>query len=850
MTSRNFGQKSQANFWRLVLLFFCLSGWSQGTAQEDRDLTWKGPELRKRFSQSVFRDRVEPHWISDSSFWYRITTGTGEHEYILIEAKDGKRSRLFDHQDLAQTLSLELNKPILPTALPIQNLVVDPQLKHLSFRINQAWWKYDLRQKLLTALKPEETIHSSLMPLSTAPVGSKNSSVESEILFVNHSRQAIHLFWRDSNGKRIPYSSVPAGESHRQHTFAGHVWEVLSPDGSFIAAFLAEKQAATAEIANDLQLHAPDDGRPASSDDSRSPDGHWKVEIRNHNVVLKSLKEKKQHTETALTDNGSEENPYSGRVYWSPDSLQFVVLQTEQPQKHPVYLVESSPVDQLQPRLLSLEYLKPGDKIPHRRPRLFDVPTQQMIPVSETLFPEPWSLRELHWERDSQRFTFLYNERGHQVLRLIACDKSGVTSSLIEETSSTFIDYNSKSFLQRLDASNEILWMSERTGWNHLWLYDAQIGQVKNQVTQGTWMVRSVEHVDVVAREVWFMASGVDSDQDPYYLHLCRVNFDGTGFVVLTAGDGTHEVSFSPDRQWFFDRWSRVDLPPVTELRRAADGQLVCLLEEANHQSLLQAGWSTPERFVGPGRDGNTKIYGIIIRPANFDPKKRYPVVEQIYAGPHGAHVPKSFGTLVTQQAMADLGFVIVQIDGMGTNWRGKRFHDVCWKNLADAGFSDRIAWIKAAAATRPWMDLNRVGIYGGSAGGQNAMRALIDHHDFYHVAVADCGCHDNRMDKIWWNELWMGYPVGPQYANSSNVDHAHKLQGQLLLIVGELDRNVDPASTMQVVHALQQANKDFEMLMIAGAGHGAAETPYGSKRRSDFLVKHLLGTHARPESR
>jgi len=255
---------------------------------------------------------------------------------------------------------------------------------------------------------------------------------------------------------------------------------------------------------------------------------------------------------------------------------------------------------------------------------------------------------------------------------------------------------------------------------------------------------------------------------------------------------------------------------------------------------LLKTGWQMPERFVAQGRDGQTEIHGVIIKPSFFDPAKQYPVVEQVYAGPHGAFAPKEFGILSRQHQVAELGFILVQADGMGTNHRGKRFHDVCWKNLQDAGFPDRIAWIKAAGKTRPWMDLKRVGIYGGSAGGQSAMRALLDHHDFYQVAVADCGCHDNRMDKIWWNEQWMGWPVDDSYKRSSNVEDAGRLQGKLLLIVGEQDVNVDPSSTYQVVNALQKAGKSFEFMPVMGTGHSAAETPYGSRLRLEFLVKHL----------
>ncbi len=319
------------------------------------------------------------------------------------------------------------------------------------------------------------------------------------------------------------------------------------------------------------------------------------------------------------------------------------------------------------------------------------------------------------------------------------------------------------------------------------------------------------------------------------------MTLDTSGTTRLTEADGTHSIDFSPDRKFYLDTWSRVDQPQVVELRRTEDGKLVTELARADDSELLKTGWSRPERFTAKGRDGKTDIYGIIVRPTNFDPAKKYPVVESIYAGPHDHFVQKAYAPWMGINRMAELGFIVVSIDGMGTNWRSKAFHDVCWKNLADAGFPDRIPWIKAAAEERPWMDLSRVGIYGGSAGGQNTLAGLLFHGDFYKVGVSDCGCHDNRMDKIWWNEAWMGWPVDESYDRNSNVTNADKLTGKLLLLVGEIDTNVDPASTAQVVNALQKADKDFEYLPIMNSNHGAAETPYGNYRRAEFLVRNLL---------
>lgn len=534
-------------------------------------------------------------------------------------------------------------------------------------------------------------------------------------------------------------------------------------------------------------------------------------------------------------------------MIWAPDSKKLIAIKTKAGGDRKVTLVESSPRDQLQPKTSTYNYLKPGDPIPLPKPHLFDVEERKEIVVSDELFPNPWSVTRDHWSKDSKRFYFVYNQRGHTVMRLLAIDaETGKVTPVVNEECKTFFDYNSKLYVNYLDGTNELIWMSERDGWNHLYLIDLKSGEAKH-ITKGEWVVRAVERVDIEKREIEFRALGIHPDQDPYHVHYCRIKFDGTGLVKLTDGDGTHSIEYSPDRKHFIDTYSRVDLPPVVELRRASDGQKVCDLEQADASALLKTGWLYPERFVAKGRDGKTDIHGYIVRPSNFDPAKKYPVIESIYAGPHDHHVRKAFSSAPGEQRMAELGFIVVRIDGMGTNWRSKAFHDVCWKNLGDSGFPDRIPWIKAAAAKRPEMDLSKgVGIYGGSAGGQSSTRALLAFGDFYTVAVSDCGCHDNRMDKIWWNELWMSWPVGAHCAEQSNVTQAHKLKGKLLLIVGELDRNVDPASTMQVASALIRADRDFDMLVVPGAGHGATASPQARRRQMDYFVRNLLGAEPR----
>jgi len=365
---------------------------------------------------------------------------------------------------------------------------------------------------------------------------------------------------------------------------------------------------------------------------------------------------------------------------------------------------------------------------------------------------------------------------------------------------------------------------------------------VKNQITKGEWVVRGVTTVDTAARQIWFTASGMHAGKDPYFIHHYRVNFDGTGLTPLTDADGNHTVTFSADKQLYVDSWQRVDLPQQSVLRRTSDQSVVMELEKGDASALLATGWRYPEVFTAKARDGVTDIWGIIIRPTNFDPSRKYPVIENIYAGPQGSFVPKTFSTQAGMNAIAELGFIVIQVDGMGTSNRSKAFHDMAWRNLGDAGFPDRILWHKAVAAKYPAnYDLTRVGIYGTSAGGQNAAGALLFHPEFYHVAYSNSGCHDNRMDKIWWNEQWMGWPIASHYGASSNVDNAHNLKGRLMLLVPEMDTNVDPASTMQVANALIRANKTFELVVVPGANHGAGGA-FSTRKRNDWFVKHLLG--------
>ncbi len=658
-----------------------------------------------------------------------------------------------------------------------------------------------------------------------------------------------------------------------------------------------------------------------------SPDGKWEAWVEGYNLIVHEVgrpySEKHQ-----LTHDGTIGHYYSNRIYWSPDSRKLFVCKRKSVEKRYAYYVESSPQDQLQPILHTQEYAKPGDELPQYTPYIFNLsltptstaessatpqspetqkqePFSTVLNSSQPLTPLPsreglgvglqYSLDWFQWTPDSRYVTMEYNQRGHKLYQLLAMDaETGQLTTLIEERSDKFVNYNR--IWRRWLKDGRLLWTSERDNWNHLYLYSptkniskkgarrkASASQSPSPfgegwggalITRGPWCVREVLHVDEDAELIYFTASGVHPDEDPYNIHYFTIRFDGTDMRELTPEPGNHRAVFSSDRQYLVDTYSTPSQAPVTTLRSveaqvshaaaqkgnslsslhsplssqklsSLHSPLSSIIESSDLSKLQDLGWQAPEVFVAPGRDGKTPMWGIIQRPTNFDPSKKYPVIEYIYAGPGDSYTPKSFQPFNWNMTpLAELGFIVVQLDGMGTSWRGKEFEEVCYKNLKDAGFPDRKAWIRAAAQKYPYMDADNVGIFGASAGGQESTTAVLLHGDFYKAAYSSCGCHDNRMDKIWWNEQWMGYPVDSSYIECSNVYHASKLERPLMLVVGELDDNVDPASTMQVADALIRAGKDFELVVLPGVHHTMGER-YGEHKRYDFFVRNLL--HVEP---
>jgi dipeptidyl aminopeptidase/acylaminoacyl peptidase len=772
------------------------------TAEQLRD-AYRSPPGPRQPAGRIYKARIAPHWFHhEARFWYRNDLRGGAREFVLVDAERGTRLPAFDHARLAAALSRAAGTSYDANRLPFDSIEFTDDGKAIRFQVGDIDWQCNL-----ASYKCWHAQASSATPRGQRP---GEASGRPGVLARRASEGA-------SGVPRLRVGLTPP----ESPWFDG-----LAPDGD-----VPPQQRRRA-------AGGPSDALPSQR--RSSANGKWVALVRDGNVYLSS----KDGKETQLSHDGKAGLAY-GLLQWSPDSRSLVAFRIEPGDHKEVYLVQSSPPGGGRARLHHRPYDLPGDKLTAFELNLFDVASgKQIKPAVDRIdldFPR------LHWNKDGRHFVYEKVDRGHQRFRLVEVDAhTGAARNLIDERAKTFIwtAHTETVGVQRVNwlaKTDEIIYASERDGWRHLYLIDARAGTIKNQITRGKFVVRGLDKIDEDRRQVWFRASGLAPGQDPYFIHYYRVNFDGTGLVALTEGNGNHTVQFSPDRKYIIDTCSRVDMAPVHELRRTSDGKLVCPLEKADTAELDATGWQPLEVFVAKGRDGKTDIWGIIARPANLDPTKKYPIVESIYAGPQGSFVPKSFTPFSRYRALTDLGFIVVQIDGMGTANRSKAFHDVCWHNLKDAGFPDRILWHKAVAAKYPYYDISRVGIYGTSAGGQNAAGAVLFHPDFYKAAVAACGCHDNRMDKASWNEQWMGYPVGPQYAESSNITHAANLRGKLLLIVGEMDTNVPPESTYRFADALIKAGKDFEYLVVPGMNHSNGG-PYGVRRMQDCFVRHLHG--------
>jgi dipeptidyl aminopeptidase/acylaminoacyl peptidase len=609
---------------------------------------------------------------------------------------------------------------------------------------------------------------------------------------------------------------------------------------------------------------------------STSPDGKRAVFIRDWNLILR---DNATGQETALTTDGVKDFGYatdnagwskSDRpiVVWSPDSRRLATFQQDQRNVGEMYLVNTAAGH---PRLEAWKYPLPGDdtvSMIHRVVinvdakqvvRLKLPPDQHRSSLCDNLVCRGGDWNDVQWAPDSSSVAFVSTSRDHRrtVLR-VADPASGDVRDVLEETVKTFFESgNGRVNWRYLPASNEVIWFSERDNWGQLYLYDLQTGKLKRQITTGAGNVTQLLHVDATSRVLLFQAVGKEPGRDPYFTHLYRVNIDGGAAKLLTPEDANHDISMAPSGRYFVDSYSKPDTAPVAVLRDS-EGKLIAELEHADVSKLFAAGWKPPQPITVKARDGVTDLYGLMYRPTRLVPGRKYPIVNHIYPGPQTGSVgSRSFSVARGDaQALAELGFVVVEIDGMGTPWRSKKFHEAYYGDMADNTLPDQIAGMKELARRYPWIDITRVGIYGHSGGGYAAAAAMFHHPEFFKVGISESGNHDNRVYEDDWAEKWMGLLENrgddfTNYDSQANQNFAQGLKGKLLLAHGTMDANVPPNSTLLVVEALIKANKDFDLLLIPNAGHGYGDAAnYMTRRRWDYFVKNLLGVEPPTEYR
>lgn len=605
----------------------------------------------------------------------------------------------------------------------------------------------------------------------------------------------------------------------------------------------------------------------APRNDSPSPDGKLTAFIKDWNLWVRDIASGK---ETQLTTDGIKDYGYatdnagwkdSNRpiVLWSPDSRQIATFQQDQRKTGDMYLVDTKAGH---PTLRAWKYPLPGDAdvtmierviimVDERKTvRLKMPPDQHRSSLCDDISCRGSDLADAEWSPNSKRLAFVSNSRDHKEARLRVADAaSGEIGEVLQEKVATQFESGWTSVNWRfMPDSNELLWFTESSGWGHLNLHDLATGRVKNAVTSGDWVVTEILKVDQKDRVVYFKAGGREKGRDPYFEHFYRVGFDGNDLTLLTPEDANHEVTVSPSGQYFVDIYSKPDVAPVA-LLRDANGRLVLELEKADISQLLAAGWKPPTPIRVKARDGQTDLYGLMFQPTRLDPNRKYPIVNYIYPGPQGGSVgSRSFSSARSDnQALAELGFVVVSIDGMGNPLRSKKFHDFYYANMGDNTLPDQIEGMRQLAAKYPMIDIDRAGIWGHSGGGFAAADAMFRYPDFFKVGISEAGNHDNRVYEDDWAERYQGLLTKndkgeTNYDDQANQNHVKNLKGKLLLAHGTMDNNVPPYNTLLVVDALIKANKDFDLLMLPNRGHGFGNEPYMVRRRWDYFVKWLAG--------
>ncbi|QBG36714.1 hypothetical protein EMK97_13795 [Litorilituus sediminis] len=656
------------------------------------------------------------------------------------------------------------------------------------------------------------------------------------------------------------HQKVKASLSHDdKDNFSLAIQEVDLTANSLAISYQKQTYTCDLKVSSCQKTDKDTDEKPAYS----SPDGKYSLSMKDWNIYLTDNASKET---VQLTFDGTEGYPYAVRnespkrsyakgpgsteprlsVYWAPNSKTVLTHRMNREKVGKLHLIQASHEDGLRPRLYSYYYPLAGDKhTPEGDIISVDVASKKVTKVAapkllQTYYGGPiWG-----WWEDNNRFYFYEQARAKKRMSFHEYNPENHKVRLVvEDTSEQFIDPWAQDAWV-LPESDEIIWTSQRDGNQQYYLYELSTGKLKNKITQCQCYVRVYRALDKEKRELYFEASGGIDGRDPYFRHLYKVNLDGTNQQLLTPEPLEHSTRISPDFNYFVDIASDAQTVPATKLRSTIDGKVITTLGTPDVTELMATGWQPPEPFEVLADDGKTKLYGLMYKPSNFDANKQYPVIDATYTGPHGFFTPKSFWTYFQQaQSLAELGFVVIKMDGRGTSKRDRDFHLVAYKNLA-GGVDDHVDAIKSLASKHSYLDVNRVGIFGFSAGGYDTAQAMFRHADFFKVGVAASGNHDFRTDKTGWNETWLGYPVAKHWDEQTNLnpESVAKLKGKLLLAHGELDDNVNPAATIQLVDKLIQANKDFDLMIYPNLDHFLNDSDYFIRKRWDYFVEHLLG--------
>jgi dipeptidyl aminopeptidase/acylaminoacyl peptidase len=626
----------------------------------------------------------------------------------------------------------------------------------------------------------------------------------------------------------------------------------------------------------DLQQYtcAAADSSPANArapqNSSVSPDGKLAAYIKDYNLWLRDLTTGKEAQLTTdgikdfgyATDNAGWTHSDRPVLTWSPDSKQIATFQHDGRGVRDMYLVSTNVGA---PKLEAWKYPFPGDSVIFRISRVIihllpnggahvlrlNMPPDQHRSTVSDHVSCGGQICDAQWYPDGSHLAFISSSRDHKTAWLrVANASTGEVKTLFEEKSATQVGDASltENLWRVLPASNELIWWSHRDNWTHLYLYDLTTGKLKNRITTGDGNVEEVVRVDEKARTIYFMGQGKEPNRDPYFQHLYRIGLDGKGQTLLTPETANHVVTMSPDGKFFVDSYSTPAVPPVTVLRDIS-GRILQTLEKADISRLMATGWRPPTQVTMKARDGKTDIYGLMFTPSSLDSTKKYPIIDYIYPGPQSGSVgPRSFSPARgDHQALAELGFVVVAIDGMGTPGRSKAFADTYYGDMGDNTIPDQVAGIKELAKKYAFIDGEKVGIWGHSGGGFATASAMFKFTDFFDVGIAESGNHDNRNYEDDWGERYQGLlqkdGTTDNYTKAANQTYAKDLKGKLMLVHGEMDDNVPPYNTQLVVDALVKAGKDFDLLMLPHARHGyGADNNYVMRRRWDYFVRNLRG--------